>query len=121
MTQSDPRILAVFALLSRAARERQLVTYSELAGGVGCHPQAELGRILYRIAGVCKDNGYPPITALAVSKGSLAPSEGLWKVFSEVQATGRNSRWTEMIREVYLFDWKNVPRKSFLGASENNA
>lgn len=111
MMQSDPRTLAVFVLLARAARERELVTYTELAEEVECHHHVELTRILTCIANVCKDNGYPPLTALAVSKESLAPGEGFWSLHPEIQASERDGKWAGVMREVCLFDWRKVSKK----------
>ena len=113
----QPRELAAFEALTRAAGQHRLVTYGELAREVGCHPHADLARILYRIAYACKNNGYPPLTALAVLRESLAPSGGMWNVFPDVQPAERDSTWAKMIRNVCLFNWRRVPRDLFLGAS----
>lgn len=102
--QFASRVSAVFSFLVRAAKERRLVTYSELAEEVKCKP-INVGKYLYRIADLCKENDAPPLTSIVVSKGEFAPSEGLWKSFPEVQEHQKNSTWAEMIREVYLFDW----------------
>jgi len=115
----EARVLAVFALLTRAAKERRLVTYVELAEGVKCHHHAELARLLDCIADLCKDHEYPPLTALAISQENLLPGKGIWTLFPEIQEGEKDRRWAEMVREVYLFDWGKVPRKLFDSEDEN--
>lgn len=109
----EARVLAVFALLTRAAKERRLVTYAELVKEVKCHHYMELARLLDCIADLCKDHRYPPLTALVVSQENLVPGKGLWRLFPEVQEGEKDSKWAEMIREVFLFDWGKVPRQLF--------
>ncbi len=72
----EERAQQVWPILTQAARNRQLLTYTQVAERIGMAPQG-MGQILARIMWYCDQNGLPPLTVLVVQRETGKPGPGL--------------------------------------------
>ena len=72
----EQRAQQVWPILTAAARNRQLLTYTQVADRIGMATQG-MGQILARIMWYCDQNGLPPLTVLVVQKETGKPGPGL--------------------------------------------
>lgn len=66
--------MQIWSVLTFAARNRQIVTYSLLAKLIGV-PTAALGQLLDPIHAYCSEQGHPALTAIVVSEETGRPGE----------------------------------------------
>ena len=104
----------VFKKLKAAAAEPRLVTYGELADAAGLQPRI-IGRRLDDIhTRLCqKVPGLPWLVAIAVSKTTGLPSEGLLARRGkniELNLKNPNDRawWRAMVLHVFATDWSRI-------------
>ncbi len=88
------RAAQIWSVLALAARNRQVLTYSMLAGLTGI-AQVGLGRCLEPIQSYCLARELPPLTILVVGKRTGMPGDG----FVAAQDIPR----TQQV--VFSFDW----------------
>ena len=86
----------IWVVLAWVARNRQSITYSQLASLTGL-PRAALGQMLDPIHVYCANGKLPPLTILVVQQESGLPGSG----FTGVSA----SQYAKAQMEVFEFDW----------------
>lgn len=108
MTRAE-RASQIWALLAWAARNRQTLTYGQVAAMIGT-PQVAVGGFLEPIQSYCLLNGLRPLTVLVVSKETGEPGPGFIGETLERIPAAREA--------VYAFDWL---RRGNPGADELEA
>lgn len=106
------RAQQLWSILVLSATSRQVLTYDLIAKATGV-VRPSIGDFLRPIQQFCKENNFPPLTSLAVSKQTGLPGEG-FITDSDVPLT--------QIR-VFEFDWLNTkaPSEEQLTASYSRA
>lgn len=113
MTEMSLVPAAVTFMIDSAMRG-ELVTYSDLGAHLGgAEPHALDSLVLGHIRDeVCDANGYPPLTAIVVNKETWRPGNGFWGIWPECRtAEQRDTRWVQMVKDVYAFDLGPVYRQ----------
>ena len=91
--------------LRSKARKRELATYKEIAEAVGTHPPV-VPKILWVIVGMCENNGWPQLAALAVKTGSHKPGDDFLEyLYPGMPKNKREENWQKTLEEVFDFDW----------------
>lgn len=93
MTQNE-RAVQIWSVLALAARNRQVLTYSILAGLVGI-PRQGLANYLDPIQSYCMRHNLPPLTVLVVSEEPGVPLSGFTAAEDIPRAQQR----------VFSYDW----------------
>jgi hypothetical protein len=102
MDESPERASQIWPVLVFAARNRQTLTYEQLAQLIGVVPPPTLGPLLEPIHRYCKANGLPPLTALGVSSNSGLPGTR-FTAAADVPAAEE---------QVYTFEWSAAATSS---------
>ena len=87
-------------ILVKAAKERQTITYKELAKIYGYNGVTAVRYPLHAIQQFCKSNNLPPITILVVNRFG---KRGVGFDVHEL------NRIEEGLEQVYLYDWSKIP------------
>ncbi len=95
MTRSE-RAAQIWAVLAWAAKNRQTLTYGQVASLIGV-PTAGIGQLLEPIQSYCLVSELPPLTILVVQQDSGLPGSG----FTGATA----SEFGKAQMEVFAFDW----------------
>lgn len=90
------RAAQIWAVLSLAARNRQILTYEMLGRLIGV-PARGLGHLLEPIQSYCLINNLPPLTILVVQEATGLPGSGF---------TGATAgEYAKKQLDVFVFDW----------------
>ena len=90
----------LWPLLTKAAAQRQTVTYSDLAPAISTNPLS-VGYALGPIQDHCLRESLPPLTSLVVHKEDQLPGSGF--------IAGRPGELAADQEHVFAFDWTGVP------------
>ena len=96
------RLIKTYLILVCAATMRQTILYTDLASKTGVAPPGVGQLCLNPVYRFCKDNGYPDLSVLVVSRNTGEPAEGHFD-----PATIYRQR-----EEVYDFPWMDYPPPS---------
>jgi hypothetical protein len=108
MATVDSLVPAATQFLVRVAGEQRLTTFGEVAAEIGTHHRV-VTRVLWKIHHRCTEHGWPPLTALVVSKRAAASGEGLADQ-PHGDRLEQAARWRELLNSIYDFDWQAALR-----------
>jgi len=108
----EERAQQAWQILTGAARNRQVLTYTIVADRIGMAPRG-MGQVLGRIMWYCQQNALPPLTVLVVQRQTGLPGPGL----TTVESIGKDRE------EVFEFNWDDLlpPSSADFARAADNA